>query len=286
MAKISRPLAWDYLSSREFVVAYDAWATRHFRRNYSRRTFARWAGVKSANFLTLVISGKRRLSGDWLKAFSRGAKLSESETLYLSKLSRLESHSASTDQLAVLDEISTLLAEQGANSEAVRALELSRSPLAWDILQLIDLADCDGTELWFRKRLRRSCNVKEVREALALLLSLKMIEKSDASKYRSCPRHIETPDQIQKAENARFHKFILDEAHVALDELDAEQRSFGSLTIGVDKSKIPSLRKELSAFGKMISRKYASNEPVNGEVVRLNLQLYPITHSLKNRGKK
>lgn len=279
-----RPSAMDHLSLRDFAIAFDAWATEARSLNYSRRSFARWCGVKSPNFMSLVLSGQRRLQGEWLEAFIRGSKVSEDEANYLRLLSLLEDQDDPSLQNDVLLKIEKMLEKSGATSQSLKLLQLSKDTLAWDLLQLFDLEGCDGEAMWMKGRLRRPTTIPQIRACLDNLLSLGLLQKDGDGKLRSVHRHLATPDQVKSAENMRFHLLLLSEAQNVLRDHDPQDRSYGSLTIGVAASQWEALKGEITAFGKSLIRKYSVAPGKAEEVVRLNLQLYPLTQPPKDKG--
>ena len=273
-----RPLAWEYLNSREFIASYDLWA-QTYRKNYSRRAFAKWARIKSPNFLTLVIHGKRSLRNSWLTSFARAAQLKTHEAAYLQLMVKLEKGLDSTEQLKILNQMHEILEKHRIRSEAAQTLSLIRRPLAWDLLQMSDLVGASWDAKWFRRRLRRAASVPEIRECLELLRDNGLIAQTKSNGIEVIERHLTTPDQVQKAENARFHEYVLNEGLEVLATHTAEERSFGSLTLSVTESRIDDLKREISTFGKSLIRKYGESKSVDGEVFRMNIQLYSLTQS-------
>ena len=73
------------------------------------------------------------------------------------------------------------------------------------------------------------------------------------------------------------HLPILEESIRAIDALNPEERTFGSLTSTVRREQLADLKEEINRFGQHLLSKYGTSEPVEGEVMRLNIQLYPLT---------
>ncbi len=276
MSATTRPRAQDFLSTRDYVRAFDVWAATGLR-GYSRRAFARWARISSPNFLTLVVQGKRALSEAWLEGFLAAAKLERDEADHLRRLARLERTRDPRAQSEQLDEIRRRLARAGAPSLAADRLEILRRPLAWTLYHMLDLVDAEARPGWFKKRLRLGvAKADEIQSLLGVLERLGLV-RSDDEGWHSLEKKLESTDQLRRAENAAFHAHVLAEAAEAVQSLDPEERAFGSLTATVPRDKIEELKQEVNRFGRHLMERYATSNKTDGEVVRVNIQLYPLT---------
>ncbi len=271
-----RTKAQNYLSTIEFVTAFDRWAQAELP-NYSRRAFAKWARIASPNFLSLVINGKRPLVGAWLEGFIQAAKLEVDEAAYMKLLSRFENSRDAKEKSEILDQIRTEFNSSEIKSLAADQLEVLTDPKAWTLYHMLDLAEQNSSWVWFKNRLRLDKWMgPQIQESLDRLMRLGLVELGDKF-YSSKKKLLQSPDQIRKEANSQYHKNVLQEASVALDELDPQERAFGSLTATVPKEKLESLRAEINKFGQHLLKTYASTEKVDGEVIRINIQLYPLT---------
>lgn len=275
-----KPNAFDFLSTQEFVIRIDQWAAGEFP-GYSRRTFAKWAGVSSPNFMSLVIDGKRPLRGPWLEGLCKAAKIPADQAQHLRDLSDFEGTKNPRERNELLEKIHQSLSKKNSRSLAHDQLEVLTHPLAWTVLQMLDLKGHAGSPIWFKQRLRTSASAADVAEAIALLKRIGLAEGQGA-KIRPAQHVVQSPDQVKKSTNSLFHKNVLQEATKMLDEVDPQERAYGSLTATVAKDKIEKLKQEINKFGQYLLSTYASSEPVEGEVFRLNIQLYPLTDKSEN----
>ena len=277
MEKSRRPQAFDFLTVRDFIAAYDEWAAGHLKPSYSRRALAKRAGVNSPNFMTLIINGTRKPQGVWLEGFLKATKIAAAEGDYLLMLAKMENTKDVQERHKDLNKIETFLNRHGKNSIAAATVELAKDPLAWDLLQLLDLVDCDSTVGWFKRRLRRKASVPEIRSGLQALQKLNLVKMNRSGAFVPSNTHMSTPDQIKPAENLSFHSYVLSEAKELLIEMDPSERSFGSLTLGLPQSRVEEFKSEVSVFAKSLIRRYGDSSRKSDEVFRLNIQMYPIT---------
>lgn len=280
MKELNRPRVWNFTRSRDFIRAYDLWARKYIR-GYTRRSFAKWANISSPNFLTLVIADKRSLSEAWLGGFVRAAKLSHSESKYIESLVRLEHTTDDGERELLLQKMHDVLAIEPTVNLVGDLLELVRSPVTWTLYHMLSLADQESSAFWFRSRLIKKLGVKEIRDALELIARLGLAEIQDNGRLVPKSTKIESSDQFESAQNRIFHRFVLDEAKANLEAVAPEDRSYGSLTVAVSHSQEEEFKKEISRFGRRLLEKYGSMQPIDGNLFRVNLQLYPLTQSEK-----
>jgi uncharacterized protein (TIGR02147 family) len=140
---------------------------------------------------------------------------------------------------------------------------------------MIQLRDQKDEAKWFKNRLIQKVSVTDIRESLGLLGRLGLAAVGVNKKWKALGTRIESPDQIQAAENARFHSSVLREGMDVLETYAPSERSFGSLTLSISKDKEEELKSEIARFGRMLAKKYQNTEA--DEIFRLNIQLYPLT---------
>jgi uncharacterized protein (TIGR02147 family) len=275
-----QPNIFNFLITRDYVAAFDKWAQTNIK-PYSRRSFAHWAKVASPNFLTLVIGNKRHLTGDWLEGFIVAAKLPVAEAQHLRLISQFENTKDQTQKIKILEKIQKSFANSKVKNLAADQLQVLTDPAAWVIYHMLDLEDQERSLVWFKNRLRfYKLKGPEIQNSLDLLARLNLIEPKGKA-YKSKEKYIESPDQIKKGANHFYHKNVLAEASEALDVLEPIERAFGSLTATVSREKIEKLKEEINQFGQHLLKTYASSEQVDGEVMRINIQLYPLTRKEK-----
>ncbi len=280
---MKKPSTLNYLSTWDYVAAFDLWAQKN-KPGYSKRNFAKWAKIKSPNFVSLLISQKRNLKGAWLNQFIIASQLSDTEGAYLRKLSLFENAKSSKEREKILEQIQSQFNKVEFSVLAGDQLEVLTDPKVWTLYHMLDLVDQQSTPIWFKQRLRfLKLTGIQIDESFKRLKRLNLIEVKDGS-FQSKQKQLVSPDQIKNQTNSAYHKKILKEATIVLDELDPTERAFGSMTATVSKDKINDLKNEINKFGKYITAKYASNESVEGEVIRLNIQLYPLTKKQNTEG--
>jgi len=80
MSQPSPPDIFAFLDYREYLRAYYHHAKQH--RRFSYRAFSRKAGLRSPNYLKLVIDGERNLTRDMARRFAAACGLQDEAALY------------------------------------------------------------------------------------------------------------------------------------------------------------------------------------------------------------
>ena len=98
MSETSPPNVFQYLDAREYLRAYYTFK-KETSRAFSYRAFAKRAGLKSPNYLKLVIDGDRNLSGEMAIRFGQALGLTGQRLAYFMDLVAF-TQSATTDERA------------------------------------------------------------------------------------------------------------------------------------------------------------------------------------------
>jgi uncharacterized protein (TIGR02147 family) len=277
----NRPTPLGYLTSQSYVSDFDRWAQKYLR-NYSRRAFAKWAGLRSPNFLTLIISGKRHFHLGWLEGFIKAAKLSSIESRYLNTLVRFES-SKNPEELGKLhEELRSLLFSEKITNLQQKDLYLISTPEVWSVYIALNLKNNSRDQAQNIKSVL-GIEVAQLREIFKKFKQLELVSADKNGHLEAKYKFISTENEFSRIENQKFHLKVLGEATEKLQKLPAEHRSFGSLTILLSRSDFASLQNDLQEFGKNLLKKYG-DEKIGADkniVARINLQLYPLNKEFK-----
>jgi len=273
---MEKPKTVSYLSTWEFVRDYDKWAQKN-KPGYTKRSFAKWAKINSPNFVSLVISRKRTLKGVWLDKFIKASQLSSKEETHFRKLSDFENAKSTLERESILAQIKDNLSQDSMTCVSLDFIETLSNPNIWTVFHMLDLDDQECSPIWFKRRLRFvKIDGASINDYIKILERLKLVSRTDG-KLISQQKQIISPDQVRAESNVLYHRQVLKEADTALNELEAQERAFGSMTATVARENISELKNEINKFGQYLITKYASKNTVDGEVYRLNIQLYPLT---------
>src|SRR4051812_47888769 len=102
--QLVKPSIYEFVDYRKFLQTY---YLENKRRNpaFSLRFFGQRAGLKSYNYLKLVIEGKRRLTPTFLDPFSRALNLDSMERRYLEQMVQFVEEPEYTTKATQLDKL-------------------------------------------------------------------------------------------------------------------------------------------------------------------------------------
>ena len=241
---------------------------------YSFRYFAKRAGLKSGNYLKLVMDGQRNLTHKTVLKFCKGLALSQWEAHFFENLvffNQTDDEGEKEFYKKNLELVKNQNA-RGLLSKDQYDVVSSWYPLA--IKELALLSDFAFSSRWIASRLDHKVTVEEVNEAIELLERLGLI-KIDKKKKKMIvtDQSLQTPNMAGSSAIRSYHKKILDLSKDSVDTQQVENRCFSTLTVAVAKkdlaeafAKIHQFRNEMDSFF-VKSKKYDA-------VYQLAIQLF------------
>ncbi len=242
---------------------------------YSLRAFARTLAAEPS-YLSKLLNGKRAFTPKAIARF--GARLN----LTAQELGSFEAAAAGRKPAR----------SRRANASFV-ALDPDRFRLIaeWHHYAILELLRLPGFRLTPRAVSRMlGISIIEAKDGITRLDRLGMIPK--ASKGQAAPppaNHTTLGTADTAAAFRRLQRQILESALKALEEIPVEERDQSSLTIAVDRRKLPEVRRRIRDFRRSLDAfLQASGRP--DSVYQLSISLYPVTRSstkavLKTKGR-
>lgn len=241
---------------------FAAYLEREFleRRNrnpsYSLRAFAKLLGVDQST-LSKFFNGARDLS--WTIRNQCLERLGASETV----IAQFE------------EERRTLLSEYTEIEESLMAV--MGDWRYWGVLEYLKI---DNSATMHVLADRFHLKAEEMEEILGQLLKLEFIQH-DGNAYRLLKPNNTWVDGSKTSEARKMlQKKLSQLSFAAIDEFGIESRYHGSLTVAVDKNKLPEIKDKIMAFqaelGQYIQKKSSLNE-----VYQLTVSFFPLTKGQK-----
>ena len=295
-----RPSVRKYTSYRHFLKAYYDYK-KLTKPGFSYRKFAEVAGIKSPNFLQLVMQGKRNMSEDMGSQVSRAMGLVGAERTYFIALVKREA-ARKPEQVAEANKglIRAVNKLVGKDITSAQAQFIS----SWHhaaVKELALLPEFQAKGEWISKKLRGLITPRQAEESLELLQEagfLARIEPSheewesadfpdsacDASNETSpCPRYevrepvVDTGDNFDFARVLKAHLQTLGIWQQILPTLSKEEREMGLLIFPISSGRIPEFKERLRQFqDEMIT--WLAEETSPDRVMQLGTYLIPVSN--------
>ncbi|MFM6927375.1 MAG: TIGR02147 family protein [Bdellovibrio sp.] len=230
----------------------------------------------SVGYLSMVLSGKRRLTEKALQKLLIHLKLSQQERRFLELLHTVgESESAPT-RVEALSEMARLSAYKKANR---KEHDTHRYLTKWyyvAIREMVLLPDFQEDPVWIQGRLRGRISLHEVNEAVAFLLDRGLIARGANGRMALPDLDLQCKEGVYKISLGEFHRQVLDMAHRSIHEVARDQRYILGRTVAISKVEFQKAKEIFDEALKKIEALGQSTE-AEKEVYHFELASFPMT---------
>jgi uncharacterized protein (TIGR02147 family) len=271
------PNVFAYLDARRYLGDYYA-HKKATSSSFSYRAFSRRAGLKSPNYLKLVIDGDRNLTPEMAHRFGSACGLQGQELTYFLDLVAF-TQARTTDEKAARYEKLIRFREHRAIHRIDIAYGMYHAH--WYIPAIRELAfrrDFQDDPVWVAGRLVPRIKPDEAAEALALLHELELLTRDDDGRLRPADALVTTGPEVKGLHYRQYHRVMITRALAALDDLPKEQRDISSVTLCLGEDGVQRMKDRLRAFRRELLQLSASEDDPT-QVVQINLQLFPLSEA-------
>ncbi len=273
---------YDYLDYRSFLRDY--YLDRKARRGLSYRGFSARAGLSSPNYLKLVIDGHRNLTEAMARRFAKAVGLDRDAADYFVELVHFNQASSSAEREAAYGRITGFRCYRQA-----RPLELAQAAYHahWYVPAVRELAASPAFRedpRWIARSLLPPIDTEEAAHALRILVDLGLLVRDSDGTLRQGEALVSTGAEARGVHIARYHRGMMERAAAAIDLVPAADRDISSLTVCLGKNGLRRLKERLQRFRKELLE-LSTLEVDPGQVVQVNLQLFPLSQDVAVRGR-
>lgn len=234
-------------------------------------------GYKSPSSLSMIATGVRLPSTELLEKLMALWNLSVKDKKVLRIQLEIEKRQKKNkDTLKLLGELQKL----DPNSKYMKInLDVFESVKDWHYYALKNFVGApsfseDPEEL--SRNFRRKISPAKIKKALQTMQKLKLIERNaETRQLQKTHGPTETTHDIPSEAIRKHHMGMIKLALESVDEQSVENRALNSLTLRVDKNRMPEIKRRLLNFIKQINSEFydATQDPV----YQLNLQFFELT---------
>jgi uncharacterized protein (TIGR02147 family) len=224
------PDVFAYLDYRAFL--RDHYADRKAKARLSYRGFSRRAGLRSPNYLKLVIDGERNLTGAMAERFAAACGLRGRSAEYFVALVQLGQAKTQHER-----EVYYQALRRFARYRKAYVLDSAQDAYhsTWYLSAIRELVATDGfveDPQWIAQRLLPPIRPQQAEQALETLLQLGLLARDRAATLRQADAMVSTgPDHVRSLHLRRFHRTLLEHAATSLDRLPAARRDISAVTL-------------------------------------------------------
>ena len=265
-----------YLDYREFL--RDLYARKKATdRGFSHRAFSKRAGLRSTNYLHLVMQGKRNLSPEMAVSFARGCGLVENEATYFCELVTFTQANTTDERNQAYDRLARHRQFRSVHQLGVAQAAYHSSWYMPAIRELAQREDFRGEDpAWIARTLEPAISPLEARSALATLLELGLLAKDESGRIRQADELVTTGPGPLGHHVVNYHRAMLARASEAIDRIPREEREISSVTLCVSHDTLLRLKARIREFRRELLQ-LAELEGEPERVVQINFQLFPLS---------
>jgi uncharacterized protein (TIGR02147 family) len=272
-----------YMDYREYLRDFFEQKKRELR-FYSYRLFSQRAGLKSPNFLKLVIMGERNLSKQSVLKFARALGINKRETEYFENLIFFNQSKTLEEKNYFLGKL--MKYREKGDPKKIEEAEYDYytnwyNPVVRELVCAVDFND-DYKRLG--NAVVPAITPAEAAGSLALLQKLKFIVRADDGKrWQKTSLSLTTGQQVRSVAVSNYHRSMISLAGDAIERFGPADRDITSVTLGVSEVtrnaivvRLAELRRELLEL--------AEQDTSTEQVVQVNFQVFPLSRVVKGNG--
>jgi uncharacterized protein (TIGR02147 family) len=275
MASAAEIDVFGYLDYRAYLRDYYQ-AKKDAGRGFSYRAFSRRAGLKSPNYLKLVIDGDRNLTPQMAERFGKAVGLAEDALGYYIDLVAFNQAKSSAERNTHYGRLSSFRGYKKAH-----ALDLAQAAYhsTWYIPAIRELAartDFVGDAEWIAKMLLPPISRGDAQKALSILLDLGLLTKNADGRIVQTESLVSTGPETRGLHIGNYHRGMMERAAESIDLVPAGDRDISSLTLCLGEDGLRHVKERVQRFRReLLELSELEDDP--RRVIQVNLQLFPLT---------
>ena len=270
------PNVTEYLNYRQF--RQDFYLTKKKgNASYSYRVFVNKGDLGSPSHLKMVIDGSRNLTLNTIPKYLTAIGFKKKvDSQFFELLVHYNQESNADQKIKYFNDIMALKRKQGLSLLEKHQFDLLAHWFYVAIYVLVDLDNFKDDPEWISERLRKKVSIRQVRETLDALETLKLIERDENQRFRQVSGALSTADDLRHLSVHSYHKDMIELALESLTNDSSDAREFNGVTLKISKDKLPLLKERFRAFRKEINDLTCNMDGLD-QVYQLNVQLFPLT---------
>lgn len=278
-----RPI-FDYTSYRKFLQDYYHWAKSNIR-GFSHRAFLSKAGMSGPNYLKKVMEGVHKLTDNSIPKFATALGLSENESVYFRNLVYFNQAKTLEEKDNFFELLMELKSPHSQHRLERDQYDYYKNWYNIAIREILSYFKYRNNPADLGKEIAPPISPKKVKNALALLEKLGLIEKRPDGSFTQTARAISTGPEISSLLVPKFHIEMGKLATEAVTRFHKGDRYFSSVSMSVSREGYKALIAMIRQFRQQAVTRVAE-ESKPDRAYHLNIQLFPISKPTKRKKKK
>jgi len=271
---------FDYQQYREYLKDYYSGQKKQGT-GFTYARFSSFAGLKSPNYLKLVMDGQKNLTPENIVRFSRALKFTDHESDYFEALVHFNQAKKSLEREYYSERMKRVKKRYLGGGTQERTLEeyefeTISNWLHHTVMLLTNVKGFRESPAWIRERLFNLASEQEIVSILERLTELKLLVRNDSGKLVQSHRQLKTKPELRRLSARMFYEGLLSRGIQSFKLSEPEEREFGTELVGLSPKQIPELKKRVRDFMKSLNE-WALENPAPLQIYSLGFSGFPLT---------
>jgi uncharacterized protein (TIGR02147 family) len=274
---MARPKGVDVFQYRDYRAYLRAFYTHGKKRGkLSLRAFSQRAGLRSPNYLKMVMDGDRNLTPEVAARFASACGLRGESADFFCELVAFNQARSATERARHYERLSRF-----RRYRKIHRLDgaQDRYHSRWYIpavREMVVREDFDEDPKWIARNMLPAISPRQARAALDILLELGLLVRDDDGQLRQAEPQVSTADGPLGHQVVNYHRAMMERAADAMDNVPREERDIGAVTLCISEERMQELKAHLERFRFELLDLYEPDKKPE-RVVQVNVQMFPLT---------
>jgi uncharacterized protein (TIGR02147 family) len=242
----------------------------------THRKFSELCGYKSSGAISLISSGRRRLSVEGARRIAGALRLNAGKSQHLEYMVQFEQADDFEARAGWLRKMRAAKHFAETWEDTLKAYDVYAHWYLPVLLEVVSLPDFQEDPAWVVARIHQKITPQQVREGLAQLQRLGFLGRDDQGLLRRAEMIISTPAEVSSDVLKQHQREMMKLAADALDTQERERRDMRVSTVAISRNQAARIKARLTQLQKELAQIVAEDEPIEG-VYQLNTQLFELT---------
>lgn len=243
--------------------------------SFTHRFVCSSLGLKTSNFILLVIQAKRNLNSELAERFADLIGLNSQEREYFQWCVLLGQATTALEKHHYWHQMELIRTGATTRHLQTNQYDYYRQWYHPVIRELVVMGDRQWDAKSLAKYLRPKVSVVQVRHSLQLLESLNLIRKVDGS-WEKVDTDVGTPAEVRSVAVFDYQRALMDIAKDSLENDPGDIRNFSTVTLEMNENEYGLVLEMLTQFRRSALAVSGSSGP-SDRVYQMNLQLFPVS---------
>jgi len=273
MSKENKPEIFDYLDHKQFLkAAYEFQKDKH--RGFTHQVIAQQLGLQSTGYFSLLLQGKKNISGRLLEGLAEIFKLKKKEAEYFELLVSFHQSKLPNQKKKFFDRIISLRKKK-KKIIGEKQYEFYNKWFYSVIRQIIAIYPFSGDFKKLANSVIPKISIGEAKEAMEVLEKIGLIQKLESGSFRVNSPVISTGDEWQSAAIHNVQMEMVDLGRDALTRFPKNERDVSNLTVTLSGKAFEMVQKKLKQTREEILE-IARNNLEADMIYQCNFQVFPV----------